>query len=61
VVETTDEFSPALAKAIAWTRDKRLPALIELRCDPQVITPTATLDAIRATAKLQGPLTGSDG
>jgi len=32
-----------------------LPALIELRCDPEVITPSATLSAIRMTAQLQRP------
>jgi acetolactate synthase-1/2/3 large subunit len=53
VVETTDEFAPALARALAHTREKHLPALIELRCDPEVITPNATLSAIRATAQLQ--------
>jgi acetolactate synthase-1/2/3 large subunit len=55
VVERTDEFGPALAQAIEHTRDKRTPALIELRCDPEVITPNATLSAIRATAQLQRP------
>ena len=29
-----------------------MPALIELRTDPEVITPNATLSAIRATARL---------
>lgn len=53
VVETTDAFAPALAQAVAHTRDKRTPALIELRCDPEVITPNATIAAIRATAKLR--------
>jgi acetolactate synthase I/II/III large subunit len=53
VVETTDVFGPALAAALAFTREKHLPALIELRCDPEVITPNATLSAIRATAQLQ--------
>ncbi len=53
VVESTDEFGPALDKAVAHTREKHLPALIELRCDPEVITPNATLSAIRATAQLQ--------
>jgi len=53
VVETTDQFAPALAQAVAHTREKHLPALIELRCDPEVITPNATLSAIRATAQLQ--------
>jgi acetolactate synthase I/II/III large subunit len=53
VVERTDEFAPALAQAIEHTHVKRTPALIELRCDPEVITPNATLSAIRATAQLQ--------
>jgi acetolactate synthase-1/2/3 large subunit len=53
VVETTDAFAPALEQALAHTREKHLPALIELRCDPEVITPNATLSAIRATAQLQ--------
>ncbi len=53
VVETTDAFAPALEEALAYTREKHLPALVELRCDPEVITPNATLSAIRATAQLQ--------
>lgn len=53
VVETTDAFAPALEMALAHTRDKRLPALIELRCDPDVITPNATLAALRSTARLR--------
>jgi acetolactate synthase I/II/III large subunit len=55
VVERTDEFAPVLAQAIEHTHVKRTPALIELRCDPEVITPNATLSAIRATAQLQRP------
>ncbi len=53
VVERTDEFLPALTQALEHTHVKRTPALIELRCDPEVITPNATLSAIRATAQLQ--------
>ncbi len=53
VVERTDEFAPVLTQAIEHTHVKRTPALIELRCDPEVITPNATLSAIRATAQLQ--------
>lgn len=53
VVERTDEFGPALAQALEHTQGKRTPALIELRCDPEVITPNATLSAIRATAQVQ--------
>jgi acetolactate synthase-1/2/3 large subunit len=52
-VGTTDEFGTALAGALAFMRERRLPALIELRVDPEVITPTATLSAIRATARLR--------
>jgi acetolactate synthase-1/2/3 large subunit len=51
-VGTTDEFGTALAQALAFIREKHLPALIELRTDPEVATPTATLSAIRATARL---------
>ncbi len=51
-VGTTDEFGTALAQALAFIREKRLPALVELRTDPEVITPNATLSAIRATARL---------
>jgi len=43
----------ALSQALAFMRDKRLPALIELRTDPEVITPNATLSAVRATARLK--------
>jgi acetolactate synthase-1/2/3 large subunit len=50
--ETTDEFAIALAQALAFIREKHLPAVIELRTDPEVITPNATLTAIRATARL---------
>jgi len=52
VVETTDAFGPALEQALAHTKEKHLPAVIELRCDPEVISPNATLSAIRATAQL---------
>jgi acetolactate synthase-1/2/3 large subunit len=52
-VDTTDGFGKALAQALAYMRDKRLPALIELRTDPEVITPNATLSAVRATARLK--------
>jgi acetolactate synthase-1/2/3 large subunit len=51
-VGTTDEFAQALARALAAMREQRVPALVELRTDPEVITPNATLSAIRATARL---------
>jgi acetolactate synthase-1/2/3 large subunit len=50
VVTRTEEFAPALERALAHTREKNLPALIELRYDGNLITPGATLETIRATA-----------
>jgi acetolactate synthase-1/2/3 large subunit len=50
VVESSAQFAPVLAEAIDFTRAKKLPALIELRTDAQIITPGTTLDAIRAGA-----------
>lgn len=50
VVTQTAEFAPALQRALAFTRERKLPALIELRYDVNLITPGATLDAIRDTA-----------
>jgi acetolactate synthase-1/2/3 large subunit len=43
VVERTEEFAPAFEEALASGR----PALLELRVDPEAITPRATLTAIR--------------
>ena len=51
VVNTTAEFGPALARALEHTRSQSLPALIELRYDGNLITPGATLEAIRAAAQ----------
>jgi acetolactate synthase I/II/III large subunit len=50
--DSTDEFAIALAQALGFIREKHLPALIELKTDPEVITPNATLTAIRATARI---------
>jgi len=50
-VAQTAEFRPALHEALQFTRANRLPALIALACDPQVITPNATLAAIAASAR----------
>ena len=50
---TTDQFAIALSRALSFIREQRLPALIELVMDPEIITPNATLSAIRATARLQ--------
>jgi len=46
IVTETAQFAPALARAIASGK----PAVIELRTDPQAITPNTTLDKIRATS-----------
>jgi acetolactate synthase-1/2/3 large subunit len=50
VVQATAQFAPALQRALAFTREQQLPALIELRYDGNLITPNATLDTIRAGA-----------
>jgi len=50
VVEASGQFGPALERALAFTRARRMPAVIELRTDVQVITPGMTLAAIRAGA-----------
>jgi acetolactate synthase I/II/III large subunit len=45
-VERSEDVGPALDEALACGR----PALVELRVDPQAITPRGTLDAIRDAA-----------
>ena len=44
IVEDTAQFGPAFDRCLASGK----PALIEVRIDPQAITPSTTLDAIRA-------------
>jgi acetolactate synthase-1/2/3 large subunit len=46
VVENTSEFAPAFERAIKAGK----PALIEIRIDPEAISPNTTLQAIRAAA-----------
>ena len=46
LVERSDDFPAALDEALECGR----PALIELRVDPQAITPRQTLDEIRAAS-----------
>jgi acetolactate synthase-1/2/3 large subunit len=46
LVERNDEIAGALDEALACGR----PALVELRVDPQAITPRQTIDEIRAAA-----------
>jgi acetolactate synthase-1/2/3 large subunit len=53
VVETTAGFGPALERAVAFANEQKLPALIELRYDGNLITPNATLETIRKTAQAQ--------
>ena len=50
LVEETSEFAAAFERALAATDGAGKPALIELRIDPQAITPNTTLDAIREQA-----------
>jgi acetolactate synthase-1/2/3 large subunit len=45
-VERTEDFAPAFERA----SNSGKPALIELRIDPDAITPTTTLSAIREKA-----------
>ena len=47
IVERTEQFFPAFERALAADR----PSLLELRIDPEAITPTATLAGLRAQAK----------
>ena len=51
IVDETADFAPALARALAHANGKHLPALIELRYDGNLITPNATLDAMREAAQ----------
>jgi len=45
-VERTADFAPAFRRAAASGK----PAIIELRIDPEAITPSATLSGLRAAA-----------
>ena len=46
IVEETSQFAPAMEKCLASGK----PAVIEVRIDPQAITPATTLEKIRAAA-----------
>ncbi len=46
VVEKTEDFAPAFERALAADR----PSLLELRVDPEAITPVATLSGLRKQA-----------
>jgi acetolactate synthase-1/2/3 large subunit len=47
-VEETAQFAPAFERALNAAEAAGKPALIEVRVDPQAITTSTTLDAIRA-------------
>ena len=49
-VQETAQFAPAFERAIKTAEAMGKPALIELRIDPQAITTSTTLDAIRSRA-----------
>ncbi|HEX7986726.1 MAG TPA: thiamine pyrophosphate-binding protein [Duganella sp.] len=51
VVDKTEQFGPALERALAHANRHHLPALIELRYDGNLITPGATLETIRKNAE----------
>jgi acetolactate synthase-1/2/3 large subunit len=46
IVEDTAQFGPAMERSLAANK----PAVIDIRIDPQAITPNTTLDKIRAAA-----------
>ncbi len=50
IVEDTAQFGPAMERCLAANK----PAVIEIRIDPQAITPNTTLDKIRAGATAMG-------
>jgi acetolactate synthase-1/2/3 large subunit len=51
IVEATADFAPALARAVEFTTTRKLPFVIELRYDGNLITPGATLETIRRNAE----------
>ena len=46
IITRTEEFRPALERSLASSRS----TLLELRIDPEAITPSATLSGLRAAA-----------
>ena len=50
-VADTAGFGPALREGLAYARERRLPALIELACDPDVLTPATTVQALRGAER----------
>jgi acetolactate synthase I/II/III large subunit len=54
-VSSNAEFDEAIVAALAFANEAKRPALIELRVDPQIITPGASLDQIRSNAQRSQP------
>ena len=50
LVERTEDFAGAYERAVKAADEKKAVSLIELRIDPDAITPTTTLSAIREKA-----------
>jgi acetolactate synthase I/II/III large subunit len=50
LVEETAQFVPALERAIAAGRSNKQPSVIEIRIEPDAITTTTTLSAIRSAS-----------
>ncbi|MFA7437843.1 thiamine pyrophosphate-binding protein [Castellaniella sp.] len=61
VVDRTEAFPAAFERARAFARERRLPALVEIRYAPEGIAPGETLSAIRsqALAAAQSAVAGS--
>ena len=51
LVERDEDFAAAFQRALAFAEREQLPALVELRYDPDGIAPGETLTAIRAAAQ----------
>jgi acetolactate synthase-1/2/3 large subunit len=49
-INRTEDFAPALEKALATAGSTSLPYLIELVLDQEMLTPRATLSGLRKTA-----------
>lgn len=49
-IDDSSQFAPMLGHALQVSACASNPFLIEVRCDPEVLTPRATLSAIRKTA-----------
>ena len=50
LVSDTEGFADAFSRARAFADEKRKPAVLELKIDPEAITPSATLTQLRQRA-----------